>query len=260
MKKIESAHIKNSDGLTKEIRDFWSANVNAERLFGKNVSHSKRGSEQYFLDLEQQRYRSHQHLLPWIQSMKPGSDVLEIGCGVGLDSFTMTTHGLNVTAIDLTEVGVSTVKSRYESNDLNGNFSIANAMHLPFKENSFDYVYSFGVLHHAADTDQTIQEAHRVLKPGGQALVMLYNRHSLNEVVHRITRIPFEEKDAVCPVVRRFSIPETRKLFRKFSSVEINKEYLFGEGYGKLFWLTPSWIYKPMSSLVGWHLMIRATK
>ncbi len=260
MKKIESAHIENSDGLTKEIRDFWSANVNAERLFGKNVSHSVRGTEEYFQDLEQQRYRSHRHLLPWIQSMNLGSDVLEIGCGVGLDSFTMTKLGLNVTAIDLTEVGVATVKNRYESTHLNGNFSVTNAMHLPFKDNSFDYVYSFGVLHHAADTDKTIQEAHRVLKHGGQALIMLYNRHSLNEVIHRITRIPFEEKDTVCPVVRRFSTKETGKLFRKFSSLKIKKEYLYGEGYGKIFWLTPLWIYKPMSSLIGWHLMIRATK
>lgn len=260
MKKIEPAQVENCEGLTREIRDFWTSNVNAERVLGKTVSGAERGSEQYFADLEAQRYRSHRHLAPWIQSMTPGGHVLEIGCGVGLDSHSMTRHGLQVTAVDLTEVGVGTVKQRYEANKLSGAFSVANAMSLPFKDDSFDYVYSFGVLHHAADTDQTIQEAHRVLKPGGQALIMLYNRRSLNEWVHRITRIPFEEKDAMCPVVRRFTMAETRALFRKFSEINIHKDFLYGEGYGKLFELTPLWLYNPLSALIGWHLMIRATK
>ena len=43
-------------------------------------------------------------------------------------------------------------------------------------------------------------------------------------------------------------------------NLDIEVEYLFGEGYGRLFKLTPGWIYKPLSRIMGWHLMITAIK
>ena len=82
--------------------------MNAERIMGNSVTNSARGDEKYFADLETQRYRSHLHLLPWINSMQKGKSVLELGCGIGMDTFSMAKNGLNVTALDLTEVGVST--------------------------------------------------------------------------------------------------------------------------------------------------------
>ena len=89
---------------------------------------------------------------------------------------------------------------------------------------------------------------------------MLYHRRSLNEWVHRLTRIPFEERDTVCPVVRRFSKDETRQLFSSFSEVELSLTHAFGEGYGKLYHLIPGWLYNYLSRHFGWHLMIRAVK
>jgi ubiquinone/menaquinone biosynthesis C-methylase UbiE len=125
---------------------------------------------------------------------------------------------------------------------------------------AFDYVYSFGVLHHVADTEHSIREVFRVLKPGGQARIMLYNRHSLNELVHRLVRVPFEERDELCPVVRRFSNKEVETLFGQFSSVQQSLEYVYGEGYGLLFKLTPVWLHRLLSKYWGWHIMIAATK
>lgn len=260
MNKLEKHQLENSDGLTQEIQDFWSRNVNAERLMGESVSEASRGDPQYFSDLERQRYRSHYHLLPWIKRMQPGREVLEIGCGIGLDSYTMATNGLKLTAMDLTHVGVNTARRRFAANKLSGEFLVGDACDLPFSSDQFDYLYSFGVLHHAADTEQTIKEVYRVLKPGGTAYIMLYHRHSLNEWVHRLTRIPFEDRDESCPVVRRYSKVEIRRIFAEFCDLDIEVEYLFGEGYGRLFKLTPGWIYKPLSRIMGWHLMITAIK
>ncbi|MFT5350889.1 MAG: ubiquinone/menaquinone biosynthesis C-methylase UbiE [Planctomycetota bacterium] len=260
MKKLEDHQIQAEAGLTDSIRDFWSRNVNAERLMGQTITSSMRGESDYFKDLAEQRYRSHRHLLPWIHSMDTGKSVLEIGCGVGLDSYEIARRGLMVTAVDLTDVAIQTARKRFQDNGLEGEFRTANAEKLPFPDNHFDYVYSFGVLHHAADTQQCIREAFRVVKPGGAAMVMLYHRHSLNELVHRILRVPFEERDELCPVVRRYTREEIRDLFSQFSTVDIHVDYLYGEGYGTLFRLTPVWFYNFLSKYIGWHLMIRATK
>lgn len=242
------------------MRDFWTRNVNAERLYGRAVSRHRRGEPGYFVDLETQRYQSHRHLLPWIRAMQPGRTVLEVGCGVGLDSYAIARHGLRLTALDLTEVGVTTTAHRFRRESLPGRFLVADAEQLPFPTASFDYVYSFGVLHHAADTAAGIREVHRVLRPGGQARLMLYHRHSLNELVHRLAGVPFEEKEELCPVVRRYSRAEARALCRAFARVEIGVEYLFGEGYGPLLRLTPWWLYRALSRVIGWHLMILAEK
>jgi len=260
VKRIESVNPENSEGLVKEVKDFWSRNINAEKLMGRSVSEHPRGSDGYFADLEEQRYRSHRHLLPWINAMQPGKSVLEIGCGVGLDSYQMATHGLDVTGIDLTDVAIAEVQKRFESKGLPGRFEVGDAGNLAFDNETFDYVYSFGVLHHAPDTEKTIQEAYRVLKKGGEARIMLYNRHSLNEVVHRIARVPFEDKDELCPVVRRFTRREVRAICKDFQSVQIDVDYVYGEGYGKVFDLTPVPVYKRLSKYLGWHLMIVATK
>ena len=178
MKPIEPARAAPDRGLTPSIRDFWTRNVNAERLMGREVTGHARGEVDYFRDLERQRYRSHRHLMPWILTMEPGRAVLEVGSGVGLDSFTMVALGLSVVALDLTEVAVRTARRRYPDGAAQPSFAVADGAHLPFPDASFDYYYAFGVLHHAADTAACVAEAYRVLRPGGQARIMLYHRRS----------------------------------------------------------------------------------
>jgi ubiquinone/menaquinone biosynthesis C-methylase UbiE len=260
MKPIEPAKLEPTPGMVGKVSDFWSRNVNAERLMGRTVSDELRGTNTYFEDLETQRYRSHRHLPGWIESMRSGATVLEVGCGVGLDSVRMARHGLRVTAVDLTVVGVSTANKRAAENEIEAAYACADAEHLPFPDATFDYVYSFGVMHHAPDTQRCIDEAFRVLQPGGQALIMLYHRHSLNEAVHRLLRVPFEERDELCPVVRRFTMAEVKQMFARFSRIDVHADFVFGEGYGRLFKWTPLPIYRLLSRWLGWHLMIRATR
>jgi ubiquinone/menaquinone biosynthesis C-methylase UbiE len=260
VRSVEPANVEQTPGLVNRIADFWTRNVNAERIMGREVTAQERGSEAYFVDLETQRYRSHRHLPGWIGSMQPGSHVLEVGCGIGLDSMRMARNGLRVTAVDLTVVGPATAQRRAMERGLDVTYSCADAEHLPFCDSTFDYVYSFGVMHHAPDTQKCIEEVYRVVKPGGVALIMLYHRRSLNEVVHRLLRVPFEERDELCPVVRRFSIDEVHAMFASFSQVDVHSDFVFGEGYGRLFRWTPQWLYRWLSRRIGWHLMIRATR
>ncbi len=140
------------------------------------------------------------------------------------------------------------------------NYICADGEQLPFLDHTFDYVYSFGVMHHASDTQRCVDEAYRVLRAGGEALIMLYHRRSLNEAVHRMLRVPFEERDELCPVVRRFTKREVRMMFRRFSHMHVHADFVYGEGYGALFHWTPRVLYGALSRLAGWHLMIRATR
>jgi SAM-dependent methyltransferase len=106
--------------------------------------------------------------------------VLEVGCGLGTDGAQFAKAGARYTGIDLTDAAVELAKRRFELFDLPGTFRVADAERLDFPDSSFDLVYSHGVLHHTPDTAAAIREIHRVLRPGGKAVVMLYHRDSYN--------------------------------------------------------------------------------
>ena len=107
-----------------------------------------------------------------------GKQVLEIGVGLGSDLIRFARAGAKVTGIDLTEHAVQLVRRRLELEGLAGNVQTADAENLPFADESFDLVYSWGVLHHTPDTERAVREAIRVVRPGGRLCVMLYARHS----------------------------------------------------------------------------------
>jgi SAM-dependent methyltransferase len=80
--------------------------------------------------------------------------------------------------MDLSRRSVSLSKRHFQLNRMQGDFLCADAERLPYKDGAFDVVYSFGVLHHTPDTQRAINECHKVLKPGGVFVLMLYNRSS----------------------------------------------------------------------------------
>jgi SAM-dependent methyltransferase len=108
-----------------------------------------------------------------------GRDVLEVGCGMGCMAMNWARHGARVTAVDLNHVAVDQTRRRFEIFGLDATIREADAGQLPFPDSSFDYVYSWGVLHHSPGLASAIGEIRRVLKPGGRVGVMLYNRESL---------------------------------------------------------------------------------
>jgi ubiquinone/menaquinone biosynthesis C-methylase UbiE len=109
-----------------------------------------------------------------------GLRVLEIGCGCGSEAECFARAGAHYTGVDLTHAAVSITQQRFRLANLEGRFVQGDAENLPFPNGSFDFVYSHGVLHHTPDTPRTIREVHRVLSPGGRAVIMLYYRDSFN--------------------------------------------------------------------------------
>lgn len=105
--------------------------------------------------------------------------VLEIGCGMGGMAMLWAQRGAQITAVDLNPVAVEQTKRRFALFHLSGSIQKEDVNHLSFSNETFDYVYSWGVLHHSPNFERSISEIFRVLKPRGEFGLMLYHRHSL---------------------------------------------------------------------------------
>ena len=115
-----------------------------------------------------------------------GKEVLEIGCGFGGAAYLLARGGAHVHAVDLTEAAVKGATAITKFYDLNVTVQQMDAEKLQFADASFDYVFSWGVLHHSHDTQASFHQVSRVLKPGGQGMIMVYNRHSLRYYLNGI--------------------------------------------------------------------------
>src|SRR5215813_12396451 len=162
--------------LKERVRQFWQENP-----CGKKFADAPPGSRRFYELVEAHRYEKEWHI-PAAAGFSQSKDltVLEVGCGLGTDGAQFAKAGAIYTGIDLTDAAIDLAKRRFEIFQLPGTFRVADAEHLEFPDNTFDLVYSHGVLHHTPDTATAVREIHRVLRPGGKAVVMLYHRDSYN--------------------------------------------------------------------------------
>lgn len=106
--------------------------------------------------------------------------MLEVGVGAGTDFLQWVRAGTKAYGVDLTEEAVEHVRHRLGVYGLSAEeIRVADAENLPFPDNTFDLVYSWGVIHHSPDTVKALEEIIRVTKPGGAIKIMIYNRRSL---------------------------------------------------------------------------------
>lgn len=108
-----------------------------------------------------------------------GESLLEVGVGAGTDHLRFARGGANCTGVDLTDAAITMTRRRLELEGLSSELRVADAENLPFRDSSFDFVYSWGVIHHSPDPALAAREILRVLRPRGRFVVMVYNLHSL---------------------------------------------------------------------------------
>lgn len=156
------------------VRNYWEA-----APCGSSLTNSEPGSKAFFDEIETARYRLEPFILQFAEfEYWRDKRVLEIGVGVGTDFVRFARAGAALSGIDLTEASIELVRKRLALEGLDADLRVADAEALPFADGSFDLVYSWGVLHHTPDTERALREARRVLRPGGEARVMLYSRRS----------------------------------------------------------------------------------
>jgi ubiquinone/menaquinone biosynthesis C-methylase UbiE len=156
--------------------DFWSVNQPGFRF-----TSAEPGTPEFFRDVERHRYRLEPHIPEIAEFARwAGKDVLEAGCGIGTDAVSFVRADARYTGLDGSATAIDLARARFELEGMDGTFEQGSITQLPFDDASFDLVYSHGVVHHIPDTARAIAEFHRVLRPGGTALVMVYHRDSLN--------------------------------------------------------------------------------
>ncbi len=128
------------------------------------------------------RYERDPYILEMLEYIKPGK-ILEVGCGQGIDLVELAKKG-KVIGID-TSIG-SLKRARVINPYIR--LIYMNAEQLKFRDNLFDNVYCYGVLHHTDKTQDGIYEIYRVLNTKGKAVVMLYNKYSPMFLIASILR------------------------------------------------------------------------
>ncbi len=145
------------------------------------------GTAEFFDRLDREFYswnyplhgeRPFDRLFPY-QEYGAGARVLEIGCGLGTMAMNWARNGVEMTAVDLNPTSVEQTRRRFAIMGLRGRIELMDARQLDLPDAHFDYVYSWGVLHHSPDLEQSLIEMMRVLKPGGGFGLMLYHRRSI---------------------------------------------------------------------------------
>ena len=169
----------------KAIADFWQAHPCGDHLSG-GLDDQFRGDYAAFFDVyDSDRYRLERHIPRCLDALDVrGKRVLEIGLGQGAESEGLIRRGARWTGMDLTAEAVRRVSVRLELHELTyDRIAQASATDIPFPDESFDLVFSHGVLHHIPDIRAAQGEIARVLRPGGRVVAMLYARRSLNYLV-----------------------------------------------------------------------------
>jgi SAM-dependent methyltransferase len=169
----------------RAVQEFWQEHACGDAQVGGLREHFGGDYDQFFTAYDQFRYRTERHLPACLDALPvTDADVLEIGIGEGSDSERMIRRGARWSGVDLTAESVDRVRTRLTRRSLP--FVVlhqGSVVNLPFPDDSFDLVFSHGVLHHVPDIELAQKEIHRVLRPGGELVIMVYARRSLNYMV-----------------------------------------------------------------------------
>ena len=253
-----------TENLLEKIRDYWN-----ERIHDLEVVQHPVGSPGFFDDLDDYRFEK-LHYLPRIVDFSSFSNkkLLEIGCGTGTDLARFARGQTEVTGIDLSSTAIELARENFRLRDLKGEFQVMNGEAMEYGDAVFDVVYVHGVIQYTADGQKMVDEAYRVLRPGGLLIGMVYNRRGWLNTMSKLFHVGLEHEDA--PVLKKYTIKEFRVLLHQFSEVRLVPErfpvrsrlhkgfkgFVYNTFFVGVFNLIPRCLIRR----TGWHIMAFATK
>jgi ubiquinone/menaquinone biosynthesis C-methylase UbiE len=268
-----TTRLETGDSYKDQVQVQWNENPAGSHHARRSQPHTL----EWFLEVETHRYGTY---APWMpETMEfakhAGHDVLEIGGGLGTDLAQFASNGARVTDVDLAAGHLQLAEKNFALRGLVGRFVHHDAECLPFPDESFDLVYSNGVLHHTPNTSKVVSEIHRVLRRGGRAIVMLYaeqslhywrklvwelgvrdgllDRMSMGDIMSRAVERTSNEAR---PLVKVYTKARARALFENFTAIEVLQRQLQREELPDLLKSAVSFL----EPRVGWNLIVKAAK
>ena len=254
-----------SEFMNQAVRSYWEQEACGTQ--DSIVGGVPELSPAWFRRIEAYRYT----VEPYIHSIAQftrhsGKTVLEVGVGAGTDHVQWARAGAKCYGVDLTQKAIDTTKVHLSLYGLQSFLQRIDAETLPFSNNFFDVVYSWGVIHHSANPERIIAEIRRVLKPGGTFLGMMYGRRSL-------VAFKLWVKFALCqgrpwrslrhvvahhmesPGTKAYTCRELNVLFSEFSTVQATP---IMTAYDRK--RLPSWICQWVPNDCGWFIGLQVVK
>ena len=264
----------NPTSLKRAVHDYWNASA-----CNSDAAVAPKYTREYFEQIEEARYATQPEIFSFAQFTRAhGMKVLEVGVGAGTDFLQWVRAGAQAYGIDLTEEAVEHTGRRLQVYGLAArDVRVADAESLPYENESFDLVYSWGVIHHTPDTQRALAEIVRVCRPGGRLKIMIYNRHSLlaYRTWVRFALLRGQPNRSIASVLanhvesagtKAFTVDEARSILHTFPLTDVKVEPMLssydvlGDLGGR--WRTGATLVANMMGghRVGWFLGIQATR
>jgi ubiquinone/menaquinone biosynthesis C-methylase UbiE len=224
------------DKEKSQVYEFWNKFSCGEQMYLHGTDEKAKYINQFII-----RYQLEPYILSFADfAAGRGKRVLEIGVGLGADHQRWAESDCELFGIDLTGRAITNTTRRFEIFGLSSKLLKADAENLPFNSESFDIVYSWGVIHCTPDTEKAIAEIWRVLKPGGEAKIMIYHKHSfvgyMLWIRYALFRLkPFTSLKEIyskyleSPGTKAFTIREAYEMFKEFSPLSIDTVITHGD-------------------------------
>jgi len=243
----------------EDVREYWNTHIH-----DLDISRHPPGSEAFFDDLDAYHFEKLHHLLRLVRfDGYGGRSVLDVGCGAAVDLARFAKGGADVTGVDIAPAAIALARANFGRQGLRGHFEVADGEQLPFADNQFDLVYAHGVVQYTAQPQRLVGECHRVLKPGGEAIIQVYNRVSWLNALSALMNVGLEH--AAAPVLMKFTTGEFRHLLAAFNEVRIVPERFpvksrlhggwKGAMYNGLFVGSFNALPRSIVRRFGWHLL-----
>ena len=236
-----------------------------------NVKHSKKevGTKEYFDEVERKRYTAEPHIPSFAGfSNTKGKKVLEVGCGMATEGINYARAGATYTGTDLSIESLDLAKKRFKVYNNKGNFYLGNSEELSsfVPVETYDLIYSFGVIHHSPHPEKIISEIKKYMNKDSTLKIMLYASESWkNYMIEAGHDQP--EAQYGCPIANTYTKDEVRKLLDGFD-VTIEQYHIFPyqiEPYKRGEFVKQPWfeampdeIFEVLKKNLGWHLLITA--
>lgn len=265
--------------LKQDVKSFWNEASCGEALFLEGFS------KEDYLKHSKIKYELEPEILEFAEFSKfKDKKTLEIGVGLGSEHQKLAEAGAILYGIDLTPRAIDHTKRRFELLNLKSVLQVMDAENISFENESFDAVFSWGVIHHSPNTPKVIDHIYRILKPGGFAKIMIYHKYSLIGYMLWIrygllALRPFRSLQYIyhhyleSPGTKAYSYKEAKVLFNKFKIISIESPLGHGDlltseagqrhkgtllSIARKIW--PRWFFKLFMPNSGLSLMITLEK